>query len=146
MTDKKKNIVLKNRVYALGLLFSFLIIMAHDVMPHNHKDEEIHCIETLGSQLGHCPIECEPGNDFNDFPAHHHSSTDKTYYFFRSNSVEVDNNSFINLFYNCEIPQCEIYILKPLVDNKIKVENNLCFSPISFPITFSHRGPPSYLF
>ena len=139
MTEIKKNIV-----YALGLLFSFLIIMVHDAMPHSHNDKDAYCIEALGGQLGHCPSECE--NESENFPIHHHSSIDKTYYFFRSNSVEVDDNNFVDLFKNIEIPQYEIILLKPLFINKTWTDNNVCSSPFYFPITFSHRGPPSFLF
>lgn len=139
MTEIKKNIV-----YALGLLFSFLIIMVHDAMPHSHNDKDAYCIEALGSQLGHCPSECE--NESENFPIHHHSSIDKTYYFFRSNSVEVDDNNFVDLFKNIEIPQYEINLLRPLIINKIRVDNNIIISPFYYVVTFSHRGPPSFLF
>lgn len=142
MQKKLRNKIGRNRIYALGLLLSFFVIMISEAKPHFHNEKISFCVEAVGSQLGHCPLECE---NENDIPAHHHSIAEKAYYFFRSDSLEVEDEVFTNVV--CFIiPQNEILSKQPLFINVSRDARTSVFLPEYFPITFNHRGPPSFLF
>jgi hypothetical protein len=149
---------MKNRIYAISLLLSFLVVLSHEMIPHHHEDlalnfsvsckhDEVHehnHHHKEGHQHNHNPKKEEKSKKHNhSFPFHQHVSATNDLYIIRPNLLESNTQIRNILFLGCfEI--CRLEVLKP---PNFEVDYNkeppFLISSIFNLVAFSLRGPPA---
>ncbi len=151
---------MKNKIYTISLLLSFLIILIHDAIPHHHESDslvKIFCWNPIAEnaelnyQSYHLPLEGESKQPLSqegkccekDLPLHHHIAVTDNFSYVRSENVDVDAQIQVALSFLCviELFSCN-FTRHSVVELKRLVANDLFASSQFVPGTIFLRGPP----
>ncbi len=149
---------MKNRIYAILLLLSFLIVLSHDIIPHHHDDLVLNYTHTSkhDEECGHNHHHMDGHHHSNDsknekkskehnypFPFHQHFSASNDIYINRSSLIE-SCTQIRNVLFLAYFDFFRIEIFKP---SNLKIDYNkaptFLLSLICNLEAFSLRGPPA---
>lgn len=149
---------MKNKIYAISLLLSYLVVLSHEMIAHHHHEavaldfsvsnlhDDDH--EFKHSHKGELPHshdsqkENESPKHNHSFPFHQHISTTNDVYIERTNLLEsnIQIRDVYSLFY-AELFRIEFYE-PPNLEARRFAEPPFLISSLSYLEAFALRGPP----
>lgn len=151
---------MKNKIYTISLLLSFLIILIHDAIPHHHESDslvKIFCWNPIAEnaelnyQSYHLPLEGESKQPLSqegkccekDLPLHHHIAVTDNFSYVRSENVDVGEQIQIVLSFLCVIELFSCNFTQYSVDEVKRFSATGLLATSQFiPGTIFLRGPP----
>ena len=138
---------MKNKIYAISLLLSFLVVLSHEMIIHHHHEPVAVNLFDSQSQVDSPFQKSNERNSTEEhnhpFPIHHHISATSDFISARTNIQESNPvNKISSLFLVSDVFQTDFFEPPILSSN--------CFRDKSFLISFNYypaanalRGPPS---
>ena len=138
---------MKNKIYAISLLLSFLVVLSHEMIIHHHHESVAFNLFDSQSQVD-SPF--EKSNERNSteehnhpFPLHHRISATNDFVSARTNIQESNPvNKISSLFGLSDIFQTD-FIEPPILSSNRYRDKSLLISSNYYPAANSLRGPPS---
>lgn len=153
-------VTVKNKIYTISLLLSFLIILIHDAIPHHHEStslDKMFCWNAIVENADYSnkfydspfgdesekPLSQEEQNCDKNFPPHHHIAVTNDFSYVRSENVDLDAQNQFVLSFLCtiELFSCN-FTRHSLLELSRLVTSDLFASSQFVPGTISLRGPP----
>ena len=138
---------MKNKIYAITLLLSFLVVLSHEMILHHHHEpvaDNLFDVQSLVDPFSENSTEKSSTEEHNHpFPIHHHISTTSEFVSARTNIQEANPvNKISALFIVSVIFQTDFFEPPCLSINRFR--NNHFFTPSTFyPGANALRGPPA---
>jgi len=136
----------KNKIYAISLLLSFLVVFSHEMIFHHHEPvadnlfDHHNAIDSLGEHSDQCNSNEE---HHHPFPLHHHVSEACDFIFTRTNPQESNPlNKTTTLFLASVVFQTDLFEPPGLSINRFKDKPFLIPSNY-YPAANALRGPPA---
>ena len=138
---------MKNKIYAISLLLSFLVVLSHEMILHHHHEsvaDNLFDGQSLVDSFGEKSKEKSSSEEHNHpFPLHHHISATSDFVYARTNIVESNPlNKISSLFLVAVIFQADFFEPPCLSINPFK-DKSFLISSIYYPAANALRGPPS---
>lgn len=138
---------MKNKIYAISLLLSFLVVLSHEMILHHHHELVADNLFDSQSQVD-SPF--EKSNEKNStkehnhpFPIHHHISATSDFVSARTNIQESNPvNRISSLFRVSDVFQTDFFEPPILSSNRYR-DKSFLISSNYYPAANSLRGPPS---
>lgn len=149
---------MKNRLYAITLLLSFLTVLSHEMIPHHHHEtlalnysigykQDNHKHKLIQDRESHHHHDSENEEDNTEhhhpYPFHQHLSATNDVYIERTNLLESNTQiREISFFFVAEFFRLELF--KPPEHKRKSYEEPLFLNPsLIYLKAFALRGPPS---
>ncbi|MBZ0243768.1 MAG: hypothetical protein K8F24_11170 [Bacteroidales bacterium] len=137
---------MKNKIYAISLLLSFLVVLAHGMIPHHHESVAVNLFD--GQSLVDFPDEKTNERKSSEehhhpFPHHHHISATSDFVSARINLQESNPlNKTSSLFVVFVVFQTDFSEPPSITTNRYK-DKPFLISSDSYPAANALRGPPA---
>lgn len=137
----------KNRIYAISLLLSFLVVLSHEMIIHHHHDSVAVNLLDSQSQVD-SPFEKNEEESSTEehnhpFPIHHHISATSDFVYARTNIQESNPvNKIISLIVVSNLFQTDFFEPPILSINRFR-DKSFLISSNYYLAANALRGPPS---
>lgn len=145
----------KNKIYAISLLLSFLVVLSHGMIAHHHHeamalDFSVGYVHDDDHEIKHphchdSQKENENPEHDHQFPLHHHISATNDVFIERTNLLE----SNIQIRDVCSLYYFELFRIAfykpPKLAGRLYKEPPFLISSLSYLEAFALRGPPSII-
>lgn len=137
----------KNKIYAISLLLSFLVVLGHGMIPHHHHESVAGNLFD-GQSLVDFPDEKTNERNSSEehnhpFPIHHHISASSDFVTARTNLQESNPlNKTSSLFVVFVVFQTDFSEPPSITTNRYK-DKPFLISSDSYPAANALRGPPA---
>lgn len=137
----------KNRIYTISLLLSFLVVLSHEMIFHHHH-------EAMADNLFDCQSQvdspCEKNKERssteehnNPFPLHHHISEVYDFVSARTNIQESNPLNKISILFVVSDTFLDDFYEPPILSSNYYWDKPLLISFNYYPAVNALRGPPS---
>lgn len=138
---------MKNKIYAISLLLSFLVVLSHEMIIHHHHDAMADNLFDSQSQVGSLSEKNKEESSTEEhnhpFPIHHHISATSDFISARTNIQETNPvNKIISLIVVSNLFQTDFFEPPILSTNRFRDKSFLIPSNY-YPAANALRGPPS---
>lgn len=138
---------MKNKIYAISLLLSFLVVLSHETILHHHHESVAVNLFDGQNQVDSPGEKNEEGNSSEEhhhpFPIHHHISATSDFVYARINIVESNPlNKISTLFVVSVVFQTDFFEPPCLVINPFK-DKSFIIPSSYYPAANALRGPPT---
>lgn len=137
---------MKNKIYAISLLLSFLVVLSHEMIHHHHELVADNLFDSQ-SQVD-SPVEKNKDRDLSKehnhpFPIHHHISATSDFVSARTNIQESNPvNKISSLFGVSDVFQTDFF-KPPILSTNRFGDKPFLISSNYYPAANALRGPPS---
>lgn len=151
---------MKNKIYAISLLLSFLVVLSHEMIAHHHDDLALNFSLTYEAYIEHehkHPYSRENQHNNNSqqeeknsehnhpFPFHQHISATNDVYIERTNLLESNSQiRDVSLLVYTELFRTELS-KPPNLEGKLYEDPPFLLLSLSYLEAFALRGPPSFV-
>jgi len=137
----------KNKIYAISLLLSFLVVLSHEMILHHHHEpmaDNLFDRQSLVDSFGNNSDERNSTEEHNHpFPVHHHISSTSDFVSVRTNLQETNPvNKISSLFLVSDVFQTDFFEPPGLLTNRYR-DKSILISSSYYPGANALRGPPS---
>lgn len=138
---------MKNRIYAISLLLSFLVVLSHEMILHHHHElmaDNLFDGQSHIDSFGEKNYEKNSSEEHNHpFPIPHHISATSDFVYERTNLQESNPvNKISSLFLVSDVFQADFFEPPILPINRFR-DKSFLISSIYCPAANALRGPPS---
>ncbi|WP_157624444.1 MULTISPECIES: hypothetical protein [Sunxiuqinia] len=138
---------MKNKIYAISLLLSFLVVLSHEMILHHHHDD---MVEGLLSKQSIVDFPVEKSNEGNSadehnhpFPLHHHISATSDFVYARTNLHKSNSFKKITTLFVVLLVFQNDYFEPPCSKSQYYRREQIILNSLFAPEANALRGPPS---
>jgi hypothetical protein len=146
----------KNKIYAISLLLSFLVILSHELMPHHHHDmaliisgryehddERDHHHDKEDHHQHDSQDEEENSERNHPFPFHQHISATNDFVYARTNLHESNSLNKVAILFVVSVVFNTDFFDPPGPANNSYRNKPFLITSLFNPEAYALRGPPS---
>ena len=135
---------MKNKIFAILLLLSFLVVLSHEMIPHHHHHEyeadNVFDEQNLDDSFSE---KSSSEGHHHPFPLHHHFSATSDFVYARTNIQDTNSvNKFSPLLVVSVVLQIDFFEPPCLSTNPSK-DKPFFISSVFHPAAKALRGPPA---
>lgn len=140
---------MKNKIYAISLLLSFLVVLSHEMILHHHHESVVDNLfdgQSLVDSFGEKNKEkCSNEEHNHPFPLHHHISATSDFVYARTNIQDTNPVYKIStLFVVSVVLPIDFFEPPCLSINRFK-DKFFLISSNYYPAANALRGPPAFV-
>ncbi len=137
----------KNKIYAISLLLSFLIVLSHEMILHHHHEPAADSLldnQSLVDSFGENSKEkCSNEEHNHPFPLHHHVSAICNFVYARTNLQESNPLNKISILFLVSVVFQTDFFESPCLSTNPSKDKPFFISSVFYPAANALRGPPA---